>query len=614
MAAHIPNESMEKAEITSGDSYDNDELSHEGVKYWLRPSESKSTFTPYSNEKPHLDMGAVNSLKETTSDFGDGFKSKIKAPLVGLEQVTTSLDLSASIFNNAQASEKNPIAAISDKPAEEKTKQPLNDNSSTAHLAGEMAASATLLLVTTAITRRLSGIKLVQELAPITSGAILGALEPTLPTDSSTTRLARGAQGALSVAVFTHGPKALKAMSLVKSPNSLTAPFLTGAIIGAASEESNSLIKYGHFADPERTLTAAISFGFTNALFHGTRQSAGKGIASFERYGHTQDSLSLRTSYPFARDASATSEPWHLVLGSGGSKAALTGTGVVLALKQAEVKLGSIGGVSGGAIPAAMAASEMTPKQILKFAYETEIHKLVSRKHLLQEFINAPGQLKPIQTGLYETSGLGKAANKIVPSWPNRFWTMAVDHTNEVVMTKNGITVYGANGEKQILSKQAISVGEAVRATSAIPGVFEAINIEGRYVFDGALGKFGKCPTNVAVQHLGIDKSRIIASLPEGAMSPGEKLLYNTTRLLSGSFQKNEVASEAGIVLRPRVKNFDGLRFNLTSALKEEAILEGYNSTIKSLAKRKIVSGEKLKELRKTGKSFENLKAAVNWD
>lgn len=162
---------------------------------------------------------------------------------------------------------------------------------------------------------------------------------------------------------------------------------------------------------------------------------------------------------------------------------------------------------------------------------------------------------------------------------------MAVGQHSEVVISKAGMFEYSPDGHRAIISGKPFSVGDAVRASSAIPGVFEAIAVNGRMLFDGALGKFGKCPTDIASNHMGIPKDRIIASLPVGAMTLGNKMLYYAAKFLSGNYEAHQgkIIEEAGIVIRPKVESFGSLKLDLTEAHRHEAIMAGYRTTVESL-------------------------------
>jgi predicted acylesterase/phospholipase RssA len=299
-------------------------------------------------------------------------------------------------------------------------------------------------------------------------------------------------------------------------------------------------------------------------------------------------------------------------LGSGGSKAALTGAGVVLATRAARLKIETIGGVSGGFVPAALAATEMPSHQLLGVARDTDIAALLTKRPIYQQVVKQGRKLDLLKDGLYDTTPLGEMVHGHMPnaSWPEKLWTMAVgDEQSEVVFTKKGVTEYSPSGGQSILSGKPAKVSDAVRATSAIPGVLASRELFGRRLYDGALGKFGKCPSDMATKHFGIPEDRVIASLPVGAMTTANKKLYQFAKYLSGNMEggSETFIEHAGIVVRPEVKSFHSLRFSLQPAQRDEAILAGYRAALEQFAKNNLIKGEMLDQARSAGQSMSAL-------
>lgn len=540
------------------------------------------------------------------AEFRSGFSDRAEAPFRGVKQVLSE-GVSSFFMKDAVASSGDDLvktAAVHSTAA-----QKIDEPQSKARLAGEMVGAATLFMATTAMMKRVPSLK---ELAPTAAGAALGFLEPVLPGQSAMARLTRGAEGAFSVATLQYGPKGLVKAGILHSEKAVGGALISGALVGAVSEQARSFVQTGHMADAEHTALASISFGLTSGLLHGTGRAFSRGASAVGERSLAADTQSMKVIPSSASERDLASHPWHVILGSGGTKAALTGTGVVVALRQAGLQIETIGGVSGGTMPAAFAASDMSSHEMLKVASEIDIKSLVARKPWIRQLFSERSGETALRQGIYDTTRLGEMTNKHVPQWPDRFWTMAVGDHSEVVMAKNGIFEYSPNGHKAMIANKPISVGDAVRASSAIPGVFEAIALKGRMLFDGALGKSGKCPTDIASNHLGIPKDRIIASLPQGAMTFSNKALYYAAKFLSGNYEKSEakIVEEAGLIIRPKV-DFGSLKLNLTQAHKEDAILTGYRTTVEELGRSRIVSGSLLDKLREAGTSFETLKDSV---
>jgi predicted acylesterase/phospholipase RssA len=354
-----------------------------------------------------------------------------------------------------------------------------------------------------------------------------------------------------------------------------------------------------------------LAFGLMNTAFHGAGLAINKGVSNFGERSKFADNATLTA---ISKDRQNIAEEsgqrgWHLVCGSGGSKAGLTSTGVILACRAAELKLDTIGGVSGGAIPAVMAAAELPSHKLIELAKVTDFSGLLDKKKLITPLIRERKPIDLLQDGMYGSSKLGELTDTHVKEWPTKFWTMAVGDHSEMMFTKNGVMEYTREGGKNLVSNKPAQLGDAVRASCAIPGVLESVTLVGRRLFDGALGKFGKCPTAMVTSHYGVPSENIIASLPVGAMSTLNKSLYLFAKYLSGNLEKehNGLAKTAGIVIRPEVNSFHSMKFLLNANQKDEAILAGYRAAIDQFAKAKLISGDKLKAASAAGESIATL-------
>ncbi|MBP9094652.1 hypothetical protein KBI23_26770 [bacterium] len=574
----------------------------------------------YENNKAYA--GTSDALSEFTAGFGE----RVKAPLVGVKQITEGLTPLPSFISAANAGDTNPPPDSADKPVKVAliTSQTAEDKSSKARLAGEMAGGATVFIAATALLHRLPGKALEKALAPIVAGGLIGLLEPVMPGQAANVRLTRAAEGAFSIAAIEHGPKVLTKLAILKSEQAVAGAFLSGAVVGAASEQASSLIQSGQFSSFDRTTAAAFGFGLVNGAFRGANLALGKGVEKLSAQSIASDQMSMKGIAQVNRNSNLNDQPWHLVLGSGGSHAFLTGSGVVVACKEAGIKLGTIGGISGGTMPASFAAADLSSAQILKIAKEMDATTLINKKPWFARTTKImadnksgsktqPLDVHETRGGMYGTTKVAAEANKHVPEWPERFWTMAVAEKSQIFMSAKGIYEYPDKLMPRIVSNKPISVGDAVRASSAIPGLFEGLVVNGRTLFDGALGRFGKCPTDLVASHLNIPKERIIASLRVGAMTTTEKAQFYVAQFFSGNFQRHspKIVQEAGIVIRPEVKSFGSLNFNLNAAQKEEALLAGYRSAIEEFGRNKLISASKLTELRAAGQSLQALEQSV---
>jgi hypothetical protein len=544
---------------------------------------------PFERQPSNNDSGKTESPSHSNllSEFGSGVSHKLAAPFKGAIQIVTN---------------------ESDTPAQ-KAAEALASQSK-AHLAGEFVGSATVFIAATAMLRRAP---LPGSLAPILAGGLIGAVEPLKQGENNQDRIVHGLNGAAAIAIMENLPKALSKTGLVATEKSLSAALISGMTVGAATEQATSFIQTGHAADLDRTAIAAAGFGLTNMAFHGVGLAINKGVSNFGERSKFADKATLTA---ITKDRQTIAEEggargWHLVCGSGGSKAGLTSTGVILACRAAELKLDTIGGVSGGAIPAAMAAAELPSHKLIDLAKATDFSGLLDKKKLLTPFIKERKPIDLLQDGMYGSSKLGELTDAHVKEWPTKFWTMAVGDHSEMMFTKNGVMEYTREGSRNLVSNKPAQLGDAVRASCAIPGVLESVTLVGRRLFDGALGKFGKCPTAMVTSHYGVPSENIIASLPVGAMSTLNKSLYLFAKYLSGNLEKEHrgVMETAGIVIRPEVNSFHSMKFLLNANQKDEAILAGYRSAIEQFAKAKLISGDKLKAASAAGESMSALEA-----
>lgn len=212
--------------------------------------------------------------------------------------------------------------------------------------------------------------------------------------------------------------------------------------------------------------------------------------------------------------------PQHLVIGGGGTKSILAGVGAFCGLKRNSAsQWDSIGGISGGSIPAAFIALGLTPGELLRLSVRKDFQELLaSRRHpwrVIRQYISQKGSKLPIKA-LMSSQPLGDFIDEMIPAWPERFWTMAMADIDkigrcQIVFTSQGVFRYDLEGERVQLSNTPPSVGLAVRASCAIPGVISAVDFEGMHLFDGMLTWDGACPVGVVGKHYDAEAPHITA-------------------------------------------------------------------------------------------------------
>lgn len=132
-----------------------------------------------------------------------------------------------------------------------------------------------------------------------------------------------------------------------------------------------------------------------------------------------------------------------------------------------------------------------------------------------------------------------------------------------------GTVVTDLNSGERVVFRSGDS-GMAVRASAAVPGVFQPVAINGRQYVDGGLTS----PVPVrAVREMGadfviaVDISATAEGQPVDSMSA---ILWQTTTIMGNVIGKTELA-EADIVIRPRLPYVKSWNF----AARHEAMIEG---------------------------------------
>lgn len=311
----------------------------------------------------------------------------------------------------------------------------------------------------------------------------------------------------------------------------------------------------------------------------------------------------------------------HYVISAGGSRAILAGCGSIFASQLAGIDWQSIGGVSGGSIPAILLAAGIPPARLLKYALELDFRdKCVTTAGkvetllavLMKEYHEHPENRTGY--GVMETDKLAEFIDSLVPVWPDKFWTMAVDGEDQIVFKKDGIYRYDVAGNCTKLADNPGSPGFAIQATCAIPGITKPPKFNGVHLYDGAYSKHGMCPVGVPVAHWGIDPSTVVG------VSVGEDYTKGFAGWLRGLWKwvwgikpdESWGPHSAGVIdVHAHVQHIHALMFDLSADQKWLAILEGFSATVHALAARGILKGERLQQAQVLLFSLPDLKRAV---
>lgn len=283
----------------------------------------------------------------------------------------------------------------------------------------------------------------------------------------------------------------------------------------------------------------------------------------------------------------------HVVFSAGGSRAILGGAGSVLAFHVLDMrKFRTIGGASGGSLPAMLLASGQSSKDVLRLAIDTDFNaKLTPNTGWLGRLLSLLMKFRYEKTlppeGAYGWRKLQELVDTTSPKWPDNFWTMAICKHGQVIFTADGVVKY-ERGVRQAISSAPLSVGLAVCATCAVPGIIDAVPYGGEHLFDGALSDDGQCPVEVVKRHFGAPLSSVIAfdvGEEDIKQSRWLRLLWNIFCGGScGNIEGKHPEEKDGLVLiKPRVTGFHAFQFSLARDLKWRAVIAGFVATVRRL-------------------------------
>ncbi len=225
-----------------------------------------------------------------------------------------------------------------------------------------------------------------------------------------------------------------------------------------------------------------------------------------------------------------------LALG-GGAARAFAHVGVIQVLEEAGFKPEYITGTSAGSLVAAIYASGKTGAQLQQVA-ETMDEAAIADWSLP---IFGRGMLRGDALARYVNTQVG---GRLIESFPLPLGIVATDlQTGQSILFRRGDT------------------GTAVRASSAVPAVFQPVGINGREYVDGGL--VSPVPVRYARQMgaelvIAVD----ISSAPESNTASGTlQILLQTFAIMGKSINTFEL-KEADVVVRPTIQSTSGADFS----------------------------------------------------
>lgn len=303
----------------------------------------------------------------------------------------------------------------------------------------------------------------------------------------------------------------------------------------------------------------------------------------------------------------------HLLISSGGSRAILAGAGAILACAHAGISnWKSIGGISGGSLPAIMLASGMDAKTTVSTALDVDFASLLTKrgsmaKIMLAYMLQSHYEKTLPRYGVLSSEKVGTFVESIVSHWPVRYWTMANNPESQFVFTASGVH-HLKPGLYRLLNTEPGPLGVVVRGTCAVPGIIDAVPIEISeevyWLHDGAISPEGRTPVSVPEKFFGaLAHELIVVDVGDSKQKGSQSRKAKTSRFfrrLCGRLclptpSAQPLDTDKGyILIEPEAMKFGSLKFTLTRDEKWMAVMSGFNSAVKVLAEKGFLCGEAL--------------------
>lgn len=240
-----------------------------------------------------------------------------------------------------------------------------------------------------------------------------------------------------------------------------------------------------------------------------------------------------------------------LALGGGAAKG-FAHIGVIKMLEANGIRPDVVSGTSAGSVVGALYASGMDAFQLQETAISLD-----------QASIR---DVRLFSGGLVQGQKLQDYVNQMVKNRP----LDKLDKPLAVVSTQL------ETGQRTVFVRG--NTGQAVRASSSIPGVFEPVEINGKHYVDG--GVVSPVPVDAARQ-LGADVviAVDISSKANGSNPQGMLNIVNQSISIMGQKLGEQELARADIVIRPKVNQIGATDFEQ----KDQAIMEGERATLAAM-------------------------------
>lgn len=292
----------------------------------------------------------------------------------------------------------------------------------------------------------------------------------------------------------------------------------------------------------------------------------------------------------------------HIVGGPGATRAILAVAGMLLALRYLELnRYGTVGGVSGGSIPLALAAGGQSEERVAETAIALNFADLIEKltpmsRVIRQHYLSGRRRNKrrPL-TGKFRADRLGQwIENATSGAWPEHFWTMAVHESTQVLCTAHGVFARQEGGLFVPLSDRPAPIGLAIQASCAVPGFFHPVAmplLEGGskiLLYDGGLSWEGRRPMTVVEEHFKAKSSDIVLCDVGPDTGRNTRMFSKVWRLVCGARcvtarGRKAPNEDRAVVIEPSVTSVTSFDFDAHTDRKWQALMEGFAATVYAL-------------------------------
>lgn len=315
-----------------------------------------------------------------------------------------------------------------------------------------------------------------------------------------------------------------------------------------------------------------------------------------------------------------TATELHLVCGSGGSRAILGSSGAILACHLAGISdWRTLGGASGGSIPTLMLAGGVHPTKIVRYTIETDFSSLLTRRGSMLRILIAYlmkdryERTRP-RRGILSSEKVGAFVESHVAVWPANYWTVAAYKDSQWLFTAEGVFEYGRDGRCRKVSDKPAPVGLAIRASCAVPGIIDAAEWNGNFLFDGALTMDGRCPVRVPKRHFGARSTQVVGLDVGDDTTKQTRWVRRGWKVLCGSNcipeevdGDNPAGSDGVLLIKPAPMSFRSLQFTLSADQKWQAVMSGFLGAVPKLESAGLLSGPALEKALAIARSFDDI-------